>query len=356
MSTRRHRVLFLYTELAGYFLTAVRVFAERYDVDVHIVRWPVHADAPFTFDLSGWAHPYERNALDAAGLLALAERLDPDFVYVAGWIDKGYRRAARTLRRRGVPVVCGMDTQWTGSLRQRLRIAAGRRFIRSCFSHAWIPGAPQLPLARRLGFREHEILRGLYTADVPAFAAAYETSRAAKAERYPRTLLYVGRFVAEKGVDELYGAYRALSARGQTNGWSLHLVGAGPLAQAIVPGGGVSIEGFRTANVPQLATTAGAFVLPSRREPWGVVLHEFAAAGLPLLASDACGARTAFVEESASGHVFPADDTDGLIGALERLFRHSDEDLLRMGERSHQLALALTPDVWADTAATLLPR
>ena len=37
-------------------------------------------------------------------------------------------------------------------------------------------------------------------------------------------------------------------------------------------------------------STGKAFVLPSTFEPWGVAVHEFAAAGYPLILSDAVGA------------------------------------------------------------------
>lgn len=352
-AARRTRVLFLCSELAGYLVAATRRFAHLYSVEVHFVQWPINPDAPFQFDLAGWGHIYDRKDFDYDNLVSLADRLDPDFVYVAGWMDRGYCRAARIIRKRGIPVVCGMDTQWKGTLRQRIRVLAGRGYIRRCFTHIWAAGAPQLALARRLGFADERILLGLYTADVPPFASVYTQARAAKARRYPHTVIYVGRFSPEKGVQDLYAAFKQLKAEGLTRDWTLRLVGAGKLGAEFAAGDGVVIEGF-TSDVPHLAIGAGALVLPSRSEAWGVVLHEFAAAGLPLISSDACGARTAYVEEGANGTTFKAGNIPSHMRALEWLFNRSDEDLLRMGDRSHQLGMALTPDTWAHTAATLL--
>jgi glycosyltransferase involved in cell wall biosynthesis len=353
MTAPRRRVLFFCTELAGYLVNAARRFAQLYGVEVHFVQWPVNADAPFTFDLGDWGVIHDRKNFDHLSLIALADRLSPDFVYVAGWVDRGYCRAAKALRRRGIPTVCGMDTQWKGTLRQRVRLAAGAWYVRRCFTHAWAAGAPQVELARRLGFSDRNILLGLYTADVPAFARVYTHTRTGKASSYPHVVMYVGRFSPEKGVQDLYAAFRQLRSQGLTRDWTLRLVGAGKLGAGFTSGDGVSVEGF-TSNVPELAVGAGALVLPSRSEAWGVVLHEFAAAGLPLISSDACGARTAYVETLKNGNVFKAGDVPSLMHTLQWLFARSDAELLVMGDRSHELGMALSPDTWAHTAASLM--
>ena len=44
--------------------------------------------------------------------------------------------------------------------------------------------------------------------------------------------------------------------------------------------------------------------MPSKKEPWGVVLQEMAIAGLPLLTSQHVGAATMFLEEHENGLVF----------------------------------------------------
>lgn len=43
-----------------------------------------------------------------------------------------------------------------------------------------------------------------------------------------------------------------------------------------------------------LMKQCGVFILPSRIEPWGVVVHEFSAAGFPLLLSDQVGSAESF--------------------------------------------------------------
>jgi glycosyltransferase involved in cell wall biosynthesis len=53
--------------------------------------------------------------------------------------------------------------------------------------------------------------------------------------------------------------------------------------------------------------------MPSKKEPWGVVLHEMAIAGLPLLASENVGAASAFLREGENGKVFKLEELSNIL-------------------------------------------
>jgi glycosyltransferase involved in cell wall biosynthesis len=61
---------------------------------------------------------------------------------------------------------------------------------------------------------------------------------------------------------------------------------------------------------------AGAFVLPSHFEPWGVVLHEAAAAGRYIIATSACGAGDVLISPGVNGTVIPSAIATDLASAL----------------------------------------
>ncbi|MEO1384556.1 MAG: glycosyltransferase family 4 protein, partial [Bacteroidota bacterium] len=156
-------------------------------------------------------------------------------------------------------------------------------------------------------------------------------------------LLYVGRLVPFKGIGEVTEAFIRLAEKYE---WSLQIVGAGEIAVPSHPR--IQVQGFVQPEVlPSLAREAGAFVLASHVEPWGVALHEFAAAGLPLLASEAVGAADAFVRDGYNGFVHKAQDAASMIHMMEKLFQLDDATLKIWGDRSHQLAQQITPAVWA---------
>ena len=56
----------------------------------------------------------------------------------------------------------------------------------------------------------------------------------------------------------------------------------------------LSWEDFIQPENLEKVKNAGCFVLPSLKDNWGVVVHEFAAAGLPLIISDGVGAKLLF--------------------------------------------------------------
>ncbi len=89
---------------------------------------------------------------------------------------------------------------------------------------------------------------------------------------------------------------------------------------------------------------------PRARSPGGFPLNEGAAAGLPLVATDAVGAARELIEDGVNGFRVPAGDVEALRGALRRLAE--DEPFRRAaGQRSRELAARFTPDAWADAVA-----
>ena len=343
------KVLVLYSEIAGYFVACLKAFVEEYGGDVHVVRWPINPEAPFQFDNLPGITYHERNDYDDAGLLRLAEEIGPDVLYIAGWIDKPYLKVGRRFKAKGVPVIAAFDTQWKGGWRQKLATVISPFYMMRSFTHAWVPGTWQFEYARRLGFPRERIEMGMYSADSARFEAVYGEAMAAKEAAFPKRFIYVGRYLALKGVLELYHAFRELCEE-ERHDWTLDLIGAGPLREQLEERAQIRLRDFvQPEELPGLAVEAGVFVLPSRRDAWAVVLHEFAAAGMPLLSTDAAGATTAFVKEGYNGWQFRAGDKDSLKAAFRKIIRKSPEELLEMGRRSHELSKQISPSTWAAT-------
>ena len=82
---------------------------------------------------------------------------------------------------------------------------------------------------------------------------------------------------------------------------------------------------------------ADVFALLSEREPWGVVVNEAAACGLPLLLSERVGAAHDLLRDGENGLLVPAGDATAAAEALRRLAGDRDSRL-RMGARSRKLA------------------
>jgi len=157
-------------------------------------------------------------------------------------------------------------------------------------------------------------------------------------------LLFVGRMVPEKGLEELLEAYIAIIEKNSIPGLQLLLVGEGPLLESLKKRcaernlNNVRFAGFvAPEKLYPYYVAADAFVLPSRYETFGAVVHEAAAAGLPLVVSDCCGAVAELLRDGENGVAFRACDAGDLAKALERLYSLVNE-WDKMGEKSRALA------------------
>ena len=61
-------------------------------------------------------------------------------------------------------------------------------------------------------------------------------------------------------------------------------------------------------QLPAYYALADVFVFPTHTDPWGLVVNEAMACGLPVISSDAAGCAADLVESGWNGRVFPAGD------------------------------------------------
>ncbi|MGI8664196.1 MAG: glycosyltransferase family 4 protein [Acidimicrobiales bacterium] len=245
------------------------------------------------------------------------------------------------MRGRATRVLC-TDNPWLGTPKQYAGRLVARAFIQPAFDLAFLPGERQMVFARMLGFGDDELLWGLYAGDQPRFAGA-----AAGRASLDRSFLFVGRLAPEKGVDVLATAYADYRSRA-SDPWPLLVVGTGPLAPELEGAPGVSMLGFlQPEELPAQMAASGCLVLPSRFEPWGVVVHEAASAGLAIICTDPCGATTRLVLDGYNGRVIAADDASALSDALSWIADRAPEELETLGRRSSALSEQLSPRRWA---------
>lgn len=350
------KALFLYTEAAPYVLACLRELAASHGVEVHLVRWPVNAEAPFAAMQGEGIRDEVRDRSDDDGLLRRCMELAPDIVFVSGWVDKGYLRVARALRAKGVPVVLCSDTAWRGDLRQWANVLLSRFWMTRTYSQAWVTGRQQWEYARYLGFRPDAIRTGFYSADTALFEPLGCKLLEERSSNWPHRFLCVARYIPTKGHQLLCDAFAELCDSGEAGDWELWIAGTGELHEQVMtsPSGKherIKHLGFKQAEEMQdVVAQCGAFVLPSLYEPWGVVVHEHACAGLPLVLSSAVGAGERFLHEGRNGFRFPSGDMARLKDALRAIIQRTDRELLHMGRHSADLGRQWSPSAWAATA------
>lgn len=96
---------------------------------------------------------------------------------------------------------------------------------------------------------------------------------------------------------------------------------------------GIRFCGFRNqSELPRFFDIATVFVLPSRHEPWGLIVNEVMNAGRAVILSDDCGCQPDLITDGVEGCVFPAGDVDALTAALRRALA-TPETAVQMGQR-----------------------
>ena len=348
---KKHKILFLYSHIAGYFINCVKTLKEIYpNTEIIFIYQDIDVNAPFQLNDFNFKI-YSTKEFNTKSLADSCINFNPDIVYVAGWTNKQYLNIARIFKKQGKIIITGIDNPWTGTLRQHIGCLISPFFQEKYFSHVWVSGVSQYEFARRMGYSKNNILLGLYSADIDTFQKGSPNFAPNKKKK---TLLYVGRFVPQKGLLLLCEVFRELCL--DTNfQWELLLVGNGELKNDIPASENIVLKDFMQPNaLISLIKDVDVFILPSTHEPWGVVVHEFAAAGLPIITSDSVNATSAFVKHGYNGYIFTANDKNSLKQTLLDLNKLSSEDFKKMGMRSRVLSLQNTPEIWAHTLIHLL--
>jgi len=347
MSARPLRVVFCWAEVSGYSAACFRALMKRPGIDVHVIHPDRLLDRPNPFDaerlltgISNRQFDARRSDLDSFLLQAVSER-DPDVIALCGWIFWPYTRLVNAALLKRARIMLGMDTPWRGTVSQRL----GRLRLAHIVSRLDLvvtAGMASAQYARRIGVPDSRIRPGFYGFDFEMFHSASSLRPAV----WPRQFLFAGRYAHEKDLQTLVDAYRIYRGAVQVP-WGLTCRGTGPQAELLRNLPGIVDAGFvGPADLARVFGAHGAFILPSRFEPWGVVIAEAAAAGLPVICTNVCGAAADIVRPYYSGIVVPAGQPEALGQAMRWVHDHEGE-LQAMGQRGQALAAAFSADAWA---------
>ncbi len=282
------------------------------------------------------------------GIWRALRQTKPDCVVVSGWSTFAAQAALAWCRARRVPYVLLVESHDVGPK------PGWRRRIKETVVPPLVRGAASILVTGSLA-RDSMLAVGASPERIRIFANTIDVARYGEradrlAGRRPElreqlglapddlAVVTVARLAPEKGIDVLL---RAVVQAGVV----AIVVGEGPersrlerLAAEI--GARATFTGDRPWDSVVEAYAAGdLFALLSLHEPWGVVVNEAAACGLPLVLSQRVGAAQDLLRDGENGVLVPAGDVDASAGALRRLAA-APQLRRRMGARSRDLALS----------------
>jgi len=374
---RKSRVLLITNIVIPYRLPVQRQLARQEGIDLHVCylgktegirRWDIKDEE------IGFAHSYLPGIhffvplLDWGlhlniGLLWKFIRLRPDYIVCTGWDCPAYYVAVfYAMLFRIKRVLWSGTSGYRQMSRKRWVQAVKRGFIR-CFNAYLSYGSAAADYLVEHGAARDKIAVGYNTVDVPLFMKkADEARRTDQLEtlrrQYPgKVILYVGRFLEFKRVDLLLDAL----AKMKQGDWTCLLIGWGPegdtlrarCEQADLKGKVHFLDYLPPEQLAPYYALARAFVLPSRWEPWGLVVNEAMACGAPVVVSQGAGCARDLIEEERTGFSYPWDDTDRLAEILDRLMR--DDTLYEaLSRNGREQIRRFTPERYAGNLARAL--
>ncbi len=230
--------------------------------------------------------------------------------------------AIATMKLRRIPYIIEGDGAFAGSgkgLKEKLKtwLLSGAS---QCFSTA----DEHDTYYRTYGVSEERIVRYPFTSlkDIDVLPAPIspeeKTALRSKLGMTENTIvLSVGRFIPLKGFDILFDALAQLD-----RSIGCYIVGGQPTEEYLqqinaLKLENVHFEGFKQrAELAQYYKAADAFVLPTRKDIWGLVINEAMAHGLPVITTDRCVAGLELIKSEKLGALVPVDDAAALAAAI----------------------------------------
>ncbi len=366
------RRLAILTEIiAPYRVPVFNALARRAGLDLHVIflaetdaatrQWRVYKDEiRFSHQvLPSWRwRAGKHSCLINRGLWSALTAARPQVIICGGYNYPASWEALVWARRHQVRFVLWSESNsqdarggrpWVESLKAY--------FVRHCDRFV-VPGKASFEYLRSLGSPEANIVTAPNAVDNGFFAAQAENTRAHGAEFRARLhlpsrfILFAGRLVPEKGVFDLLQAYAKLES-GLRSEVGLVFAGDGiareELAQQAkrISPGMICFPGFaQREDLARLYALAEALVLPTHSDPWGLVVNEAMACGLPIIVSSVAGSSSDLVEDGWNGYVVPPRDTRELSLAIDSLL-HQPELQRRMGAHSAERIRNYSPEACA---------
>lgn len=341
-------ILILYAEIMPY---NIPVFKEmvRNGYNVHVIQLDRNKLTPYEHDKTNGVSV--RNISEFKDYFKFKDycnEINPVLIMISEVMEKWYWKFGIYYHRhhKKIPIVLGSDAQWTGSLHNWIKKYLYVFSYKRCFTHVLSAGLWQCVYALKIGFKRNQIITPLYCANNELYN---KVDIEHKIKKYPKKFIYVGRLVEVKGIVQIIEAWNLIKDK---KGWSLTMVGNGIMSEDIKKHSDIILKPFlQQSEICDIMENSGCALIPSLYEPWGLVIHEAAAAGLPIIATKNCGATYKFVVNGYNGYTIEEKSVDSLNQAMRRIINMDSNRLIDMSNNSRRLSFGIIP---SDVSSALI--
>lgn len=342
------RLAVLVSHPIQYFVPLFRLLAQRQDLDFTVLYHTRMGTVPYRDEqfgrdvqwdvplLDGYAHCFLSDRVVYGGfqwrVLGSLMHVRPDVLIVHGYNSQTNFLAMLVSRMLGIRVLMRGDTRAQAAHVSTLKRLVKRGILSLC-DGAIAVGSANRDYYRSLGMSEDRIFFAPFSVDNAAFALPSDDRDAARSaiRRHLGVVadalfvVFAAKLIRRKRASDLIHAFARVCDRFP----SAHvvIVGSGEAEASLkrqaseIGKGRVHFLGFQNqSQLPQIFAASDVFVLPSQDEPWGLVVNEAMASGLPVIVSDEVGAAPDLVATTGAGMVYPCGDIDALARCLDTIF------------------------------------
>ena len=362
------RLALLTEMISPYRIPVCNALARRDGIELHVIflaetdaierQWLVYKhEIQFSYEvLPAWRWRWKsRRLLLNRGMWRALSRFRPDSILCGGYSHPAFWQALAWGQFHATPFAVWIESTGNDLRKPSVLTAFAKNFfIGKCSAFA-VPGKSSFNYVKSMGVPDAKIFTAPNAVDNHLFANLAGAVRAREGrsrneaglpERY---FLCAGRIISEKGVFQLLEAYSHLppQLRSQVG---LVFVGEGSAKKGLmeraanIQPGVIRFPGF--AQRDQLATfyaLAEVLVFPTLSDPWGLVVNEAMACGLPIIATSVAGCTADLVQNGHNGLVIPPDDIEQLAEAMA-VFARDSTLAPSMGLHSLELIDSFSPE------------
>ena len=291
-------------------------------------------------------------------------RLQPDVLIIPGYAHPPALAMALRGCLHRAPRILMSESTAADRPRFRWKEKVKGLLITTLYSAASFGGQPQLRYLEQLGFDRKKSAPFYNVVDNDFFTNGADQVRRqhvpADFSLPQNYFLYVGRLAPEKNLTRLLKAFATYRSTG--GNCDLVLAGDGPLrqelsnlAEQLQISAAVRFAGRQDAAglIPYYAF-ASSFILPSLSEPWGLVVNEALACGLPVMLSTKCGCAEDLVDIDKNGFLFDPTSEPEIADCLTRMAALSETERASMCAVSSAKILQYSPESWASALLGLI--
>ncbi|MBE9463046.1 glycosyltransferase family 4 protein [Dyadobacter subterraneus] len=351
------RVLVIHNQLWAHYKS--KLFSEIYQnilatspeseyLVVHIALYEASRSVMQDDEAIKYDYPYRvlfQTSLDQVNfgdrLKALFKSFDefkPTVLNVTGWFDYAQVLLMIYARAKGVKIVLSSESSSMdhnrSSLKEKIKSwIVNRADAFFCF------GKSSADYLLTLGIKPSQIaVTNAAVIDEDVIKANFDQARNQNFEinssKRSRNFVYVGRLAEEKNLDLLIRAFiAAIENNKNSSDWKLLFVGDGPSKEKLKEISGAyadigTIEfagGHPWYKVPAWLAKSDVLILPSKSEPWGLVVNEAMVCGMPVIVSEKCGCAEDLVSNGINGFLFNPESQSELETALKFFLDHPDK-------------------------------